>query len=107
MEGRIYSEENVVFVAHVERPTGTTLGFQLAECSSPENAQEVAKRCDQFAGLVAALSFALPYARAAWMQALNNAPQGEAAYGRWAALPSWRQLDEGLKAAEAALSAAK
>lgn len=105
-EPKIYAEGPSVFVSPVETERGASLGFRLALCESEGNANVVAKRCDQFEGLLAALTFALPHARAAWMKAVNNAPQGEAAYTRWAASPEWKALDEGLKAAEAALCAA-
>lgn len=106
-EPKIYAEGNEVFVAPVETERGVTLGFSVCICESEDNAKIVAKQLNQFDGLVAALEFALPHARDAWMKAVNNAPQGTAAYERWAAMPAWIKLDQGLKAAEAALQAAK
>ena len=76
-EPKIYAEGISVFVSPVETERGASMGFRLTICDSESNAKVVAKRCHQFEGLVAALQFALPHARAAWMRAVNNAPQGE------------------------------
>ena len=109
-EGRIVAEGDTIIMEPVHGATGITMGWKMAECQDDATATEIARRCEAFKvvlperdALVKALTWALPFARAAWMQALNNAPQGTAAYARWAAMPEWIKLDEGLENAEAAL----
>lgn len=109
-EGRIHAEGSAVMMAPIQSETGVTLGWKVAECENEPTAAEIARRCEMFKVLlterdaaVKALSFTLRFAREAWMKAANNAPQGEAAYQRWAAMPEWIALDQGVKAAEAAV----
>lgn len=109
-EGRIVAKGDSIMMEPVHSATGVTMGWKMAECENEATAAEIARRCDMFKlvlserdVLVKALRFALPFARDAWMRAVNNAPQGTAAYEKWAAMPQWIRLDEGLKNAEAAL----